>query len=712
MNFARILLAWILIAGWIVNPICAAAPDDRAGQEFFERRVRPLLLERCAECHGPDLQESGLRLDNSAAVRRGGDGGPIIVPGKPDQSRLIEAVGYVGKLQMPPDKKLPDADIAALSEWVSQGARWPVEAAPVSDSEPRLGDMAAIMAAAKDHWAFQPVGTFSPPAVKNVRWPRSPIDPFVLATLESRGLSANGPADRSVLIRRATYDLIGLPPTYEEVRAFVADDSPDAFARLVDRLLASPRYGERWGRHWLDVARYADTKGYVGVGAGDLQRREYPYAYAYRDWVIRAMNDDVPYDQFLIQQIAADLLPSGENESALAALGFFRVGRVFLSNERDQIDDKIDVLMRGTQGLTVACARCHDHKFDPLPTADYYSLFGIFKNTKNIDDQVHQRMLLADEKHPSTTRILRRGNPSTPGDDVPRRFLAILSPPDRKPFVNGSGRLELARAIANRENPLTARVMVNRVWAHHFGRGLVPTASDFGTRGERPSHPELLDFLAQQFMNDGWSLKKLHRAIMNSAVYQQSSRNRPECAAADPENRLLWRSNRRRLDFEQLRDSMLAVSGELDLTMHGPSVELTVAPFSSRRTVYGRVDRQNLPALFRTFDFANPDSHSPGRFETTVPQQGLFLLNHPFVLDRARGLIVRLNGEHLMDPQARVGRLYEMILSRDPGLEEMNAATEYVCEKPAADDAPHSVFGPWERLAQSLLLTNEFLFVD
>ena len=709
MRLSRMIPALVAAClGILATTGSAQDPTSPEDEQFFETEIRPLFVQHCAECHGEKKQEAGLRLDARDAAMRGGDAGPVVAVGDPNSSRLIQVVRYDQEVQMPPDGKLSDDAIAALTNWIRRGAPWPEEKPVVGDDH----SATLISQVAREHWAFKRVEPQPVPDVQNKAWLQSPVDNFILAKLQERGLVPSQAVDRPTLIRRVTYDLTGLPPTLDEVNAFVADSAPDAYARLVDRLLASPRYGERWGRHWLDIARYADTKGYTGVADGDLERREYPFAYSYRDWVIKAMNDDLPYDQFLIQQIAADKLPLGEDKSALAALGFFRVGRVFLENKRDQIDDKIDVLMRGTQALTVVCARCHDHKFDPIPTADYYSLVGIFESTNEPDDAEGKRMLLADDEHPHNAQILKRGNPSTPGGEVPRQFLSILAGPERKPFSEGSGRGELAQAIASRENPLTARVMVNRVWAHHFGAGLVPTPSDFGVRTEAPAHLALLDYLADRFMNEGWSLKQLHRILLLSSTYQQASQNRPECVPIDSENRLLWRAGRRRLDFEQMRDSMLAVSGELDLTMSGPAVDIAKDPFPTRRTVYARVDRQNLPDIFRTFDFANPDSHSAGRFQTTVPQQGLFLLNHPFVLERARGLIKRLDAENLPEPRSRAVRLYQLIFARQPVDEEISAATTFVAATIPSHGANAPEFGPWQQLAQALLLTNEFTFVD
>ncbi len=531
---------------------------------------------------------------------------------------------------------------------------------------------------------------------------------------------------------------------------------------------ASPNYGERWGRHWLDVARYADTKGYVFT-----EERRYPYSYTYRDYVIRAFNDDLPYDQFIMQQLAADQLPLGDDKRPLAAMGFLTLGRRFLNNTHDIIDDRIDVTMRGLQGLTVACARCHDHKFDPIPTKDYYSLYGVFASSvepadlpllgkperteatiayeaelkkrqevvtkfkedhkaelsannrkfrdelKGLEKKVEQwkvsgpaspprAMILADAPKPRTPRVLVRGNPGNPGPEVPRQFVEVLAGEGRKPFTKGSGRLELAQAIAAQDNPLTARVLVNRIWQHHFGAGLVRTPSDFGLRGEPPTHPELLDWLAATFVEQGWSIKQLHRTILLSSVYRQSSEGDAKTTANDPENRLLGRMNRQRLDFEALRDSLLFVGGRLDTTAGGPGVEITTAPFPTRRTVYGFIERQNLPGVFRTFDFASPDTCTAQRHTTTVPQQALFLMNSPFVVEQAKRSAARTNG--IVKEELRIDRLYRMALGRAAEADELATALRFLSAAKAAGELQGLT--PWEQYAQVLLLSNEFAFVD
>jgi hypothetical protein len=554
---------------------------------------------------------------------------------------------------------------------------------------------------------------------------RSPIDRFVLAKLEAKGLRPAAAADKRTLIRRATFDLIGLPPTVEEIDAFLTDNAPDAFAKVIDRLLASPHYGERWGRHWLDVARYGEDQ------AHSFQPRKYPDGFRYRDWVVKAFNTDVPYDHFIQMQIAGDLLEGPDRADRLAALGYFALGPVYYGRAvADELDDRIDTLCRGFLGLTVACARCHDHKFDPIPTRDYYSLMGVFASTDykeyvltgagNIDDKtasdptdkmardkkkgvsrppvIHS---LTEGPKPANMRIHIRGNPANLGEEAPRRFLAILAGDNPPLFTKGSGRLELAQAIAGKDNPLTARVMVNRVWMHHFGRGLVATPSNFGSLGEPPTHPELLDWLADRFMADGWSIKALHREIMLSAVYQLSCRPDEHDAQADPDNRLLWRMNRRRLDVEPWRDAMLAVSGTLDQTVGGPSADLVSAD-NRRRTLYGSVSRHNLDPLLRLFDFPDPNLTSDRRAVTVVPLQQLFVLNSEFMARQARLLAARLTAEG-GDDAARIRRAFPLVYGRPPTEREVQLGIQFL-------DAGSS--GAWEEYAQVLLSANEFAFVD
>jgi mono/diheme cytochrome c family protein len=700
----------------------ASSPE---GIEYFEAHIRPLFVAHCLECHGADKQ-GGLQLDSRAAMLAGSDHGPSVVPGNAADSRLMSAVRWTDEPKMPPEGKLPDDAIAKLETWINLGAPAPGVDAPVPPATDRT-------TAAQSHWAFQPVVKPALPAVTQSAWPRSPIDYFILSKLETANLTPSVAADRRTVLRRASFDVTGLPPDNAAVERLLADADPQAVDRALENLLASPHYGERWARHWLDVARYADSKGYVFT-----EDRNYPNAYKYRDWVVRALNGDLPYNQFLIQQIAADRLPPSADKSELAAMGFLTVGRRFLNNPHDIIDDRIDVLTRGTMGLTVTCARCHDHKYDPIPTKDYYSLYGVLASSTEPKDAEY--MSLVDAEQPTNPRVFVRGNSGNHGDEVPRQFLSIVAGESRQPFANGSGRLELADAIASPTNPLTARVIVNRIWMYYFEQPLVETPSDFGLRSEPPTHPELLDYLAATLVENNWSLKSIQRLILTSAAYQQASADRPEGRQIDPENRLVWRMNRKRLDFESLRDALLAASGQLDGAVGGPAVDLFEQPWPKRRTIYGRIDRQNLPNLFRTFDFASPDTHSPQRYTTTVPQQALYMLNSPFVRDQAHQLASRpeLAGE--ADASVRIERLYQTALARKPTERELELGRAFLATEdanspaipapavqaatdaqPAADAKPAGDAKPaeapqqlssWERLVQVVLLSNEFVFVD
>ncbi len=760
LAFAAVGIASCGLASFVGSQAPAPPAPTPEQVTFFETKVRPVLATKCASCHGGKEPMGGVRLDTAADLAK------LLTRGDPEKSLLVHAVRQDGSLKMPPDGKLPAAQIADLEAWVKMGAPWPAGPAAVRKQDLPL-------------WSLKPVAHPTPPKVKGKAWVRNPIDAFVLAKLEAKGAHPAAMADRRTLLRRVTYDLTGLPPTPEETDAFLLDKRPDAYERVVDRLLASPRYGERWARSWMDVARYADTKGYAFV-----EDRNYPNAYTYRAWLIKALNDDLPYDRFVMDQIAADRLPEGQGDdrTALAALGYLTLGRRFLNDQPSIIDDRIDVTMRGLQGFTVACARCHDHKFDPIPTQDYYSLYGIFASSneqtvaispkpvrepweaygakvesteRSIRELVLAQtarlrkdppesvkgtlqslglgavaegnalkqlepsfepterdrlkglvasladlrksppptpefaMAMADSAHPGDGVVFKRGNPGNRGEVAPRRFLLALSKGERTHWTDGSGRLELAQSIASKDNPLTARVFVNRVWQGHFGQGLVRTPSDFGHQGEPPTHPELLDWLASNFMNSGWSIKRLHRTIVLSSTYRQSSDG---TVAGDPENRLLGHMNRRRLDLEEMRDSLMAAAGRLDVgAVGGPSVDLWSRPFTPRRAVYGFVERQNLPGIFRTFDFASPDQTSPKRFYTTVPQQALFFLNSPFVVEEARSLASRSEIGSAKDDGQRVRRLYRLALGRLPDTEETATGVAYLKR-----GEPGALRGAWQ----------------
>jgi hypothetical protein len=660
-----------------------------------------------------------------------------------DASLLIQALRHSGSRKMPPDGKLKDAHIADLVAWVQAGALWP-GGTPVSS------------AAAKPLWSFQPVRSPAVPAVRDAAWPRNPVDQFLLARLERLGLKPAPPAGRRTLLRRVTFDLTGLPPPPEEVDAFLADSRPDAYERLVDRLLASPAYGERWGRHWLDVVRYAET---TANDSNAVLR----YAWRYRDFVVESFNADRSYDGFLIEQLAGDLLPTddpAERARRVIGTGFLMVGpKALAETDKEQTrldiaDEQIDVTSRAFLGLTLGCARCHDHKFDPLSTADYYALAGIFRSTEPLRDENPNATMWQEWPLPQGAgrpalvvmapregravdlRIHLRGNRHTLGTTAPRGFPKALTPPGRQPLPSRqSGRLELARWIARGDHPLTARVMVNRLWQHHFGTGIVASSDNFGRRGEVPSHPELLDYLAGRFVASGWSVKALHRLLLLSSAYRMSSRPDEKALAVDPGNRLLWRMPLRRLDAESVRDAMLAVSGRMDRTMGGaePSEFLFGAgevidrkrdffrpnqvrpdhPYysqSRRRSLYLPVVRNALPDVLTLFDAADANAVAAVRSETTVPAQALFLLNHPFVREQAEALARRVlvvGGDN-----ERVRRACRLALGRAPSARETSEALAFLKRYRALAGPGRGESEAWRSYCQTLLCGNEFLYVE
>jgi len=725
------VLGRIYAGVWLVA-LLAGCSEGEAGEkkptaaqlEFFEKSVRPVLVDKCFSCHGEEKQRGGLRLDSRGAVMEGGDSGPAMVPGQPGKSLVVKAIHYKDELKMPPKTPLNQEQVAALTLWIQQGAFWPESAKELRPAVKESGFK--ISAEDRAFWSFQPIVPPSPPKVRNFEAAKTPIDAFILAKLEEKGLAPAGPADRRTLIRRVTFDLIGLPPTPEEVDAFLNDKPPDAFARVVDRLLASPHYGERWARHWLDVSRYGEDQAHT------FQARKYPQGFRYRDWVVKAFNDDMAYDRFVKEQIAADLLPEPDRVENLAALGFFALGPVYYGDPKklDQIDDRIDTVTRGFLGLTVACARCHDHKYDPISTKDYYSLAGIVASSDYVELSLEsgqegkpvEPVVGKDKKKtpfkgpflhsikegkPADMRVHVRGNAASLGEQAPRGFLSILCKDTPQPVKSGSGRLELANAIASRDNPLTARVLVNRVWRHHFGKGLVRTPSNFGALGERPTHPELLDHLAYEFMASGWSIKKLHRTILTSAAYQRSSQAEPKANEIDPENKLLWRMNRRRLEVEAWRDAMLAVAGTLDPALGGPSTDLNSAG-NRRRTLYGSVSRHELNPLLRLFDFPDPNITSDERPHTTVPLQQLFVLNSEFMVGNAKALTKRLHQDNKLDDAARIRRAMPLLFARPATEREVKIGLAFL----NAPSTEKTSLSRWEQYSQVLLSTNEFLYVD
>lgn len=683
-------------------------------EEFFEKKIRPVLVKHCYECHSAAENKSrgGLQLDTRAGIRHGGDTGPAVVPEKPDESWLLEAIRYES-YEMPPSGKLPDAVIADFETWIRAGAADPRD----GEAKPAV-EKTIDFEQARKFWSFQPPQKHPLPKVSHPQWVQRPLDAFVLAQQEAAGLAPNSPADKATLLRRLAFDLTGLPPTPEEVASFVQDSSPDAYERMVDQYLASPHYGERWARLWLDIARYAEDQAHI---VGNNRSLFYPNAYLYRDWVIEALNQDLPFDQFIKLQLAADLM---EEQDEQVALGFIGLGpkyyrRGSLEVVADEWEDRVDTVSRGLLGLTVACARCHDHKYDPIPTQDYYSLAGVFASTQMFNAPLNEKVekkngqakdpkdamhIVKEEKNPQNLNVFIRGDVKAKGEEAPRRFLRILCDEEPQVFQQGSGRLELAEAIVDRENPLAARVFVNRVWGQYFGQYLVDTPSNFGTLGSKPSHPELLDDLAVRFMESGWSLKWLHREIVLSATYQQSSELRPEKAAIDEENRLLWRQNRRRLSVESYRDAMLAASGRLDRSVGGESID-PQDPQETRRTIYSRVSRLDLNPMLALFDFPDPNAHSARRVKTNTSLQKLFLLNSPFMVEHAKALTKRLQQEAKNDQQ-RIERAYRLLYARDPNGKELEIGLAFLTQANVPSELR------WHSYAQALLAANEMMFLD
>ncbi len=972
----------------ILTPLGAGFAQEVSKEqaEFFETKIRPVLSENCYRCHSADQgkNKGGLTLDSREGMTTGGETGPAVVPGNPEKSVLIKAISYLDPdLQMPPKgEKLSATQIADLTAWVKMGAPVPATGGGVKSKLSGLTDTA------RHHWSYQPVKKPEVPVNKNQQWCRTPVDCFILQKIQAAEMFPSPDAPPETLLRRAYFDVIGLPPSPAEIDAFVADhkrDSTGAWARVVDHLLASPHYGERWGRHWLDTARYSDTTG-ANVNGMDYR---YPHAWTYRDWVISATNADMPYDRFLTYQLAADLLPKeeqGKNGEHLAALGFITVGERF-GNQNDVINERIDTVSKAMLAMTVACARCHDHMFDPISTKDYYALHGVFASitepavkpqvgmlppadllqkfskeemevqkdirdslfqslgsfnqrfrlnsplylevvtlsrrpvsesekvapfftflqANKLDEDIARRlegrvrkaddsifgplvlfselkpgefaakapkvvaqiqtgmlpgrnkkpinrlvlaafkdakpesikdvwklydkafamvagksafwldemavnsspsvvgvddamaemlqvpfevkpggglsindirqmverlpnnrrgnvqagltkynelllthpgapafaMVVADKEKPQDSPVFVRGQADNRGPIVPRRFLDALSPDGKaKRFTQGSGRLELARCIADKDNPRTARVMVNRVWMHHFGEGLISTPDDLGTMAEKPTHPELLDYLAGYLVENGWSLKKLHRLIMLSRVYQESSHVIREYEDKDPYNRLLWRANVRRLDFESMRDSLLVFSGQLDRSIGGKPVNVTEEPYSYRRSAYGYVDRGNLPELMAHFDFSKPDMANSKRTATVVPQQALFLMNSPMAVDVVRRIVSRPEFTTAQADLGRIAALYRIIFQRSPTREEFQMGLKFVQVESQDDYAngfvadgksrpggrgrmdgraairndgfrvTRAALDQWETYAQALLFSNEAAYVN
>ena len=746
----------------------AAVASDKLA--YFESQVRPILAEHCYECHSTKTgaKNGSLILETADGIAAGGSRGSMFANESPQEGLLFRVLDYRdSELQMPPDSKLPDKKLAVLLKWILDGA-----AIPEYKAAPRPTTHQIDFAAGRQFWSFQPLAHVDPPN-RDDPWVRSPIDAFIISELAAHGLAPNAEADRSTWLRRVTFDVIGLPPTPDELDTFDKDESPDAYEHVVDRLLASPHYGERWARVWLDMARYTD---FTPDWQSPTDR-----GWIYRDWVVRVMNENLPYDQFVRLQLAADVIPNTSPED-FAALGFLGLSPTYWKELKlapavieqivaDEWDERLDAVSRTFLGLTVSCARCHDHKFDPISTEDYYALAGVFassqmderplrpsdevpvirKARKNIGELEAQLKKLADPKSadadairqsiaeirqrtpdvdqpwahvlreasvyvvpngedstrleyresvPRDLPVFQRGNPSNPGEIVPRRFLTVLQPEPAAPFQHGSGRAELAETMLTHSAGLVARVLVNRIWDQHFGAGLVGTPSDFGSQGDRPTHPELLEYLASEFVAHGWDLKWLHHEILLSATYRQSSGYRSEADAVDPSNRFLWRMNRRRLDIEMWRDATLAVTGKLDFSLGGPSQPVDDLS-NVRRTIYAKIEREEMNGVLRMHDFPEASSHSPRREHTTTPLQQLFVLNSPWMEQQAENLWLRLKPIESSDE--RIARAYHLLFARPVTEQELEIARTFL-----ADNNERK----WKDYLQALLGLNEFHFVD
>ncbi|HKI32069.1 MAG TPA: PSD1 and planctomycete cytochrome C domain-containing protein [Gemmataceae bacterium] len=804
-SLARLaILGGVLSAGWFAAPLGLAGEESATPEQvaFFEKNIRPVLVRECYSCHATTAPKvrGGLTLDSRDGLRKGGQTGPVVVPGDPAKSLLLKAIKQEqDDLKMPPKKKLAGEVVADFEKWIAMGAPYP------RDGSTKVTKGEIDIEKGRRFWAFQPPRKTPPPALRDTAWPKGDIDRFLLAGLEAKGLKPVADADPRALIRRVTFDLTGLPPAPDDVEVFVKDSAANPQAALetvVDRLLASAQFGERWGRHWLDVARYAESSGRANNFA-------YPHAWRYRDYVIAAFNADKPFDQFLREQLAGDLLSArddAQKSEFLTATGFLAIGPK-THNERnprqfqmDLADEQIDATFQAFQALTVACARCHDHKFDPIPQKDYYALSGIFRSTETcygtirllqsnqpsplvtlpkdggatvalepltaerrsgIDKQIQdvrdqiaklptgqdsflRRILLQnriatlqsqlalyesdgtpkllamgvrDRPFASDSRVYNRGELDQPGETVRRGFPQVLT--SRQPAMSrGSGRRELADWIASKDNPLTARVMANRVWLHLIGRGLVATPDNFGASGQAPSHLALLDYLAVSFVEDGWSVKKLIRTIVLSRAYRLSSQFDEKNFEADPDNVLVWRMPKRRLEAEALRDAMLALAGRLDLTPpKGSPVERAgegnvgfrfraggdAAGSETHRTVYLPIVRDLVPEALTLFDFPDPSLIIGERATTTIPAQSLYLMNNPFVIRQAEALADRLLASSEEDAD-KLARAYRLCYSRPPSDKELKNAQKFL-EDYGRKQSRRST---WAALCQALFAGAEF----
>jgi hypothetical protein len=808
----------------------------QADIKFFEAEVKPILREHCFKCHGgKKAVKGGLRLTSRARVLKGGETGPAAAPGEPAESLLVKAINYQ-EFEMPPTGKLPQAKIDILTKWVKLGLPW-TPGDEVEPDESEHDGPPPVNEETKKFWSFQPVERSAPPEVKDADWVRNPIDAFVLKRLEEAGLSPASPAEKTALLRRAYYDLTGLPPSPEDVAAFLADESPQAFEKVIERLLESPHYGERWARHWLDLVRYAETNSYERDGPK-------PFVWRYRDYVIRSLNEDKPYDQFVMEQLAGDELDEVTRDGIIAT-GYYRLGiwqDEPVDREQELFEDLDDIVRTTGEvflGMTVGCARCHDHKLDPIPQRDYYSMVSFFRNVRRYGVRGHPTVLDASVRSLSTaeethrhreavenhkqatkqnnqqlgklerqvkadlkgvendewknenrridlaqkrigsiltqeefdqivkltekrkelrafrppgleqalcvkehgrdcppTHVLVRGNAHARGDEVQPAFLSVLSPPEAeiiKPRdgVNSSGRrLALAKWIASKDNPLTARVMVNRIWHYHFGRGIVRSASDFGFQGRPPTHPQLLDWLASEFVDGGWHLKRLHKLIMLSNTYQMSSRANDKALAKDPVDDLFWRYDMRRLSAEEIRDSVLAVNGSLNRKkMFGPSIYIHIpnevkqgqsrpgegwgnsSPEDRvRRSVYIHIKRSLVVPMMASFDGADTDASCPVRFATTQPTQALGMLNSRFANEQAQVFATYLREQAGDDISAQVRLGLRRVVQRDVAEAEVDRGLQLISL--LRDKYELSSEAAMKQLCVTMLNLNEFMYLD
>ena len=817
MAFRTLLFALTVSALAALFCTPAGAADSKAQARFFEEHIRPVLVDRCYGCHSVEKgkHKGGLLVDSRDALLKGGATGPAVIPGDPDKSLIVKAIKQLSdEMKMPPEDRLTPSQIADFEQWVKDGAFDPRTQANPPAKTAALGSEPGIdWQQARTFWSYKPLALSSPPTVRNETWCRTPIDSFILAKLDEKKLAPATDASKRTLLRRATFDLIGLPPSPEESDAFVADTSPTAFEKVINRLLASPHYGERWGRHWLDVARYADTE-------GDSADYPIPQAIKYRDYVIDALNADMPYDQFLREQIAGDVMPAkddAEHYRKIVATGFVALSRRFSVVPENEmhltIDDTLDTMGRCMLGMTLSCARCHDHKFDPITMKDYYALYGFFSSSKfpfpgsENNHRPHDLVPLASQQQadalikpfeatyakmiaegkqldkeraelnklpdaqdkwnklganwklvqkadnerkefyshpppvdyayaitegmPKNERVHRRGESGNQGDEVPRRFIEVLGGQALPAGAKDSGRLQLADWIADPKNPLTARVMANRIWQHHFEKGIVASPSDFGKQGKPPTHPELLDFLANQFVQNGWSIKSLHKQIMLSHVYQLSSESADPASAAtiDPVNDFLSHATRHRLDAEAIRDAMLFVAGNLDTARGGPHPfppphtwaysqhdQFNAVYPSDKRSVYLMQQRLKKHPFLALFDGADTNATTAVRASTTTPIQALFMMNDPFTHEQGEVFAAHLIGEE-SDDSNRVRRAFRTAFGREASDADIARSRDFIAKY--LERAKGTLFPPsdyeqlaWGALCRVLLSSNEFLFVE